>query len=278
VKDGKQEPQPEERISVMRAHAFPGVDLLLVDNCWRKWHVFHERYAICAIQEGSAGWRYRHREYHSYGGDIMLIEPGDAHSNTRLDRPADFKVVFLPCEILKEAAEDMGAPPEAHFLSSETNDPRLQRAVLHFCNSVEAGETVLEQQTRFAIFTRILLDHSERRPRSEEPGSEPSAVERAKAYLRERFNQPVTLDELAAVSGLSRFHLVRCFTKQVGMAPHAYQIHVRVERARALLAGGVLPALAAIEVGFADQSHLTRHFKRIWRTTPGSYARAAYRQ
>jgi AraC family transcriptional regulator len=55
----------------------------------------------------------------------------------------------------------------------------------------------------------------------------------------------------------------------------AYQVHVRIERASELLRAGIPPADAAARVGFADQSHFTPHFKRIWRTTPARYAQAA---
>jgi AraC-like DNA-binding protein len=91
------------------------------------------------------------------------------------------------------------------------------------------------------------------------------AVERAKAYLNERFNELVSLDDLAAVARVSRFHLVHAFTKETRLAPHAYQMHIRVERARGLLQRGMSAAGAAASVGFADQSHFTRCFKRVMR-------------
>lgn len=63
------------------------------------------------------------------------------------------------------------------------------------------------------------------------------AIEQVKRYIKEHAALPVTLTELAAVGGLSRFHLVRAFHRQVGMLPHRYQICVRVERARSARAG-----------------------------------------
>ena len=95
---------------------------------------------------------------------------------------------------------------------------------------------------------------------------------RAKAYLSEHCSEPVSLHDLALVSGFSRFGLVHAFTKQVGLSPHAYQVHVRIERARALLQQGVSPATVATTMGFADQSHFTRHFRRILQVTPSQYA------
>jgi AraC-like DNA-binding protein len=101
----------------------------------------------------------------------------------------------------------------------------------------------------------------------------PRAIERAKHYLHDKFNESVSLDELAALTRLSRFHLVRAFALDTGIPPHAYQLTLRIERACVLLRAGVTAAETATQVGFADQSHFTRHFKRIRRITPGRYAR-----
>jgi AraC-like DNA-binding protein len=87
----------------------------------------------------------------------------------------------------------------------------------------------------------------------------------------------VTLVGLAQVAGLSPFHLCRAFREAVGMTPHAYLTQIRVGRARSLLRAGLPPAVVAIEVGFCDQAHLTRHFKRIVGTTPTKYVNGTRR-
>jgi AraC-like DNA-binding protein len=99
-------------------------------------------------------------------------------------------------------------------------------------------------------------------------------VRRARAHLRERWDQRVSLAELSAAAGLSRFELVRRFREQNGVTPHAFQTNLRVEQARRLLAAGVPPAQVAARCGFADQPHLTRVFKRAVGVTPARYARA----
>ena len=104
--------------------------------------------------------------------------------------------------------------------------------------------------------------------------AEHAAVRRARAHLRERWDQKVTLTELAAVAGLSRFELVRRFGECIGVTPHAYQVNLRVEQARRLLAAGAQPAAVAADCGFADQPHLSRVFKRAVGVSPGRYARA----
>lgn len=68
--------------------------------------------------------------------------------------------------------------------------------------------------------------------------------------------------DLAAVACLSRFELTRRRHAETGLTPHAYEVNLRISRARALVAEGVMPAAVAAECGFADQPHLTRTFKR----------------
>jgi AraC-like DNA-binding protein len=90
-----------------------------------------------------------------------------------------------------------------------------------------------------------------------------------------RLADNVTLDELAQATGLERFALLRAFARSYGLPPHAWVIQERVRRAQALLRSGASPAAAAVEVGFADQSHLSRHFRRLTGLTPGCYRRGA---
>jgi AraC-like DNA-binding protein len=85
---------------------------------------------------------------------------------------------------------------------------------------------------------------------------------------------PFTLGELAAFSGVSRFQFLRGFAREAGITPHAYLVQRRVRLARQLLANGETPAQAAVQAGFADQSHMTRAFGRQFGITPSRYRAA----
>jgi AraC-like DNA-binding protein len=97
---------------------------------------------------------------------------------------------------------------------------------------------------------------------------------RSGAFLHEHHAEAVSLDRCAAVAALSRFHLLRAFAAETGLPPHTYQLGLRIARARGLLAAGLPPALVAIELGFADQSHFTRCFRQTVGVTPRVYAQA----
>lgn len=108
---------------------------------------------------------------------------------------------------------------------------------------------------------------------SERPPLSP-AIGRALRHIEERFAEPVTLQELSAIAGMNLFTLIKQFRQEVGVTPHRHLCQVRVRAAQDLLGTGLKPALAAIEAGFFDQSHLARHFKRHCGITPGRYAAA----
>src|SRR5205085_7810988 len=97
------------------------------------------------------------------------------------------------------------------------------------------------------------------------------AVNRAREYLAEHYAENVSLNRLAAIAGLSPFHFSRLFSEQFGLPPHAFQTQLRVLWAKALLLQGWPIPHVASQTGFADQSHLTRHFKRLVGVPPGQY-------
>jgi AraC-like DNA-binding protein len=99
------------------------------------------------------------------------------------------------------------------------------------------------------------------------------SMKRAVAFIHDCYSENLTLDRLAEAAGVSRYAVLRAFRREMCMPPYAFVTQVRIERAKQLLREGVNIASVSQRVGFADQSHLTRHFKRLLGVTPGAYAR-----
>ena len=96
----------------------------------------------------------------------------------------------------------------------------------------------------------------------------------AKDLLHAQLAAPPSLEELAAAVNLSPFHFARVFRRATGMPPHTWLMQQRIARARGLLQGGCLPLEVATQLGFADQSHLSRQFKQVYGVGPGAYRNA----
>jgi AraC-like DNA-binding protein len=138
--------------------------------------------------------------------------------------------------------------------------------------ALEGAAPRLEQDARLlSMLTSLVERHAGVRP-SPPPGRERRAVRLAREYLEDNLGRGVPLEELARLTNLSPFYLTRVFREEVGLPPHAYQTQARLGLARSLLLRGWTAARVARETGFADQSHLTRRFKRLVGVTPGRYA------
>ncbi len=158
--------------------------------------------------------------------------------------------------------------------------PRVGRMVfdVHRFSALDDGSVaamVYSPRPRDGTMTRLekLVRSHLRNQSSRERRRLQAAVRRVKEHIDTCYQREVSLDELAALVATNRFLLLRAFAREVGYPPHAYQLLVRVFHARRLLSLGQTAASVAAAVGFSDQSHLIRHFKRIEGMTPAEYVR-----
>ena len=99
----------------------------------------------------------------------------------------------------------------------------------------------------------------------------PSALQRVVDHVHRHLTDPLPLQQLAELAGLSQWRLVAVFRQHLGVSPHRYINLQRIGRAKALLHQGMAAAAVAGACGFYDQSHLSRHFKNLCGMTPGQY-------
>lgn len=259
----------KEEIAFSRSGDLPFLELQSVRHTRRHFSAFHETYTICMnLTAGGAEWLYRGRMHSGHGRMLMLMEPGEAHRTVRLlGATGSFRVLYIEPGWLSRLALDEGMRTP-HFTSAMTLRPQAHQALAALCRSMDAGESLLERQTRLIAFLQAILDEA---PRRCGPSARPGAnLLRARDYLVDNCDSRIVLDDLAQASGLSKFHLVRAFSRTFGMTPHVFLNHVRVSRARRLLRSGT-PADGS-GLGFFDQSHFIGVFRSAMGVTPGRYA------
>ncbi len=240
----------------------------------------HEEYQFCLSLDFPGEYRYRGERHVVPVGSLSVIHPGEVHSSRDphdREAPATYRVMYVdPAMIARVAAELTAREGISPFFPNPVIfDRGLSRAFLTLHESLDGPATRLEWDSRLlSVLSGLVSRYSEGCPSPMRPaGGERRAVRLVKEYLESSFVENVSLEELSALANLSPFHLARVFSAEVGLPPHAYQTQLRVARARDLILRGWPISKAAQETGFADQSHLTRHFKRLVGVPPGSYAR-----
>jgi len=241
----------------------------------------HEGYVIGIIEAGAEAFHYRGALHTAPAGSIVLINPDTVHTGHAADDAGWTYRMMYPAEaLLKTLAGQMaGRPVDApYFPDPVIFDPPLARDIRRLHRTLETGASTIERQHLFmATMARLITRHAGNRPPSPKTGGDHRAVRQIKTYLVEHHADNIGLAHLARLTGLSPYYLTRLFTKATGMPPHAYLTQVRIFRAKQLLRQGFTLSETAVATGFSDQSHLSRHFKRLVGVTPGRYATGCIR-
>jgi AraC-like DNA-binding protein len=232
----------------------------------------HEEVLVGYTESGVQRFRCRRSLQTSTPGHAILIEPGEVHDgHSPRDEGFTYAMLYLPQPWLQAQAEALTGSRLSGFGATLAEDPHLVCAIASACVALHENHGRL---ARDGALDR-LVEHlsAGRREAAEDrrraaPG--PGLV-RARDVLRDRFADDIGVVELARLSGLDRFQLSRQFRRSFGLSPHAWLVQTRLKEARRRLAQGEPPAAVAAEVGFSDQSHLGRWFRRAYRMTPAHY-------
>jgi len=208
-------------------------------------------------------------------GDVALLNPEMVHTGQAgVPEGWSYRVLYPAVPVVQDVAVDLGAGRGTpYFPTTVVHHPRSARLVRAAHLAAEHGDPLASASLLHRALAGLLHQHA-RAGRRSRPREGRPAVRTAVSLLRERVTVPPTLEELALVTGVGPFALMRAFRAETGLPPHAYLNQLRVREARRMLDRGVPPAQAAAESGFADQAHLTRHFKRMLGVPPGAYQRA----
>jgi len=266
--------QNKDKVKFWRAEDLGNVDLLnatYIQQIFSR-HI-HEEYSLGMIEAGGNEFYYRGETHLAAQGQVFVIQPGEVHTgHSYLQSGFRYRAFYPSIEQLQQIQYQLtgkwGQPP--YFPKGVIQDPELARQIQSLHQLLEYSDFSLERETSFIlILARLIERHATKHSGMMQPGREPAAIQQVRDYLADHYQENVTLDALSQLTGLSSYYLARTFSKTVGMPPHAYLNQVRVHRAKAFLQAGISIQEVALETGFSDQSHLTRHFKKFLGMTPG---------
>jgi AraC-like DNA-binding protein len=209
----------------------------------------------------------------AHAGDIIMVNPGEMHDGMPLGGGLrEWRMLYFDPALVTEFVEAEGVTGIEVIRPAVSDRLLATRFAALFASVIDTEpDLLLLEENLLRLIMCISRCHALRPP----PGREPSpSVKKALARLDGDPASAIRLTELAGLAAISRYQLLRAFVREVGATPHAYLVQRRVYLARRLLAAGRPMVEAAMDAGFADQSHLTRAFVRQFGVTPGRYVAA----
>lgn len=215
------------------------------------------------------------REFYAGPGSITLYNPGQIQGGGAADgAPWHFVSLYATADQL---AADLGLG-SLEFDRSLCFQPDLAQRLATAIKGALSTDTLvreLNEEALVLLLGEVVNTSGVRLPGSAKTGK--PLISRAQELLAEQLHRSLSLDHLGVELGLSKFHLLRAFQKETGLTPREWAMQLRTRRAKGLLRNGVPASTAAHALGFADQSHLNRHFRAAYGITPGVYQRAVKR-
>ncbi|MHA6194034.1 AraC family transcriptional regulator [Pseudomonas wadenswilerensis] len=250
--------------------SFAGVEVALQECIG---HTFckhaHDEFVISTNIRGREAIWLDGKSFEASVGDLTLYNPGQTQAGGAKGASWAYAGLYVDPQVVQAS---LGLSVESAFLRPVLSHPglanRLTDTVIH---ALDAGTTTAEAEEAVMLFLGDLFavagDHRPSASRHLPPG-----MTRVAQQLVQASALP-SLGDLAATEGMTPVQLVRAFSKAYGLPPLAWLYNERLKAARLRLARGEDIASLAIDLGFADQAHLTRRFKAMYGVTPGVWQR-----
>jgi len=258
---------PGDRAQFRRAAHQPGVELYrahIVRHAFEP-HT-HEAFGLGAIESGVERFRYRGADHLAPPGSLVTMNPDELHTGrAETEGGWRYRMAYIDPDVAARVTGETGW----WFGAAVGRDAAGAQRVTALLDTLwHASEPLAFDSALFALLGEFRRHAGVPRPAAAEGAPRFAPVI---DYLHANLSRRLTLDELAAVAGLSPFHFLRSFQAHHHATPQQMLMALRLYEAKRLLAAGVAPAQVALAAGLTDQAHLTRAFSRRYGVTPSRY-------
>jgi AraC-like DNA-binding protein len=232
----------------------------------------HDTYAIGFTLQGVQTFRYRGAAEHSLPGKVFVLHPDEAHDgHAGTSAGFRYKILYLEPGAIHDALGEARTPLPFVREAVSTNQ-RLAAAIMPALDDLGLATEELHRDQIILELAEALAASDPSVIRRKLSARHWRAVGRVRDFLDANVRSVVTSAELEAAAGLSRYAVARHFRACFGTSPYRYLIMRRLDQVHSLIRHGTPLVAAALSCGFADQSHMTRHFKRAYGMPPGRWA------
>ena len=238
----------------------------------------HPTYVFGVVVAGAEKLRIGRRNYLAPNGSIIVVNPEEAHDGEKgCSDGWAYRTCYPAAALMREVADDLELPHLPMFAEGVLQAPDLAQDFVRAHRSAGAGATMESEAAMLEVLRELARRFGDRSARIR-PEDDSRAARRFRLYrdlLEADLGASVDLTRLAAAAGVTRFQVIRDFKRSAAMTAGQYLRDRRVRAAVALMKTDMPLATIAAELGFADQSHLTRVFKAMKGLSPGAYRAAS---
>jgi AraC-like DNA-binding protein len=269
--------RPNELVAV--GQPLPGVEILSARGSTRHWsETVHETFTIAAVHPGdprtAAEWRTRGRSVVTKGGQMMTINAGDSHATLRVHAPAAFDAIRLCPSWMDDAAQALGARRPFRFQTPNCDSPRVFSALRRLVSAVAEGDSVFTIESACHDLTHVVVGElAEAQPTGLRGSRGPRdfRLRRVCERLIDEAHVWPSLGVLERDAGLGKSQLCALFKREYGVSIVQYWMHWRIAKARTLLLDGLPAKYVAVDLGFVDEAHFSRVFRKHEGLPPGAW-------
>jgi len=229
---------------------------------------FHETYTVGVTHSGVFKSNVLGEVDYSYGHSTRIINPGEVHGG---DSDAWQYTNFYPSVALMSDiyGQISGARNMPLFKEHIIEDAQLYSLLIRLFASVyQDTEAMIVESQLIETLSYLIQHYTDYAKPLDTAYHDTAIIKRSVEMIHDMLDSDLSLEVLASNVSLSKYHFLRIFKQQTSITPHQYILSARIQKATEQIIAGESIALASLNSGFSDQSHFTRHFKRIYGYTP----------
>ncbi len=238
----------------------------------------HEEYSLGVTLQGRQDFFCQKAFHKSSSGNVLIFNPEDVHDgHSGGEQQLKYKMLYVHPDEFRPLFSALGYQKSSVLRLNQpmVDNPILRHQILRFSSIIqESNYSKVEFESGLFQIAQSLVAMSGNLDLGTQTSKRADKLLlRARDYIMASLEHNISIDDIAKVANMSKFHFIRQFRQQFGITPHQYVLSCRVNLARRMLESGKSLNQAAFEAGFADDSHLNRHFKRIYGVTPKRFQR-----
>ena len=275
----------DDSVSFTQSSLLPWIELRTANQssaCYQAHS--HDEFSFGIIDSGIADYHNRDEHYRISQGDLVTINPFDVHScnpetSTSSHGAWSYRMLFVDTIKMGEVQQDVlhnRTSSYTRFARDLERSESLQRRFNLLFDALAQNASRLQAEVLlFEFVAECFIEQGEQINCSTQSAHHSSQAQPCLAHVRDKLLDQVShnhhLQSLADTVGISRYQLVRAFKNQFGLPPHAYLMDEKIKRAKQMLKSGQPISDVALQLGFSDQAHFQRQFKRKLAVTPKFY-------